>query len=171
MKKLMLALVTILVMVIQACGTKSDLTLCCSENNDLYKTLLENNINCNRYDTPEKAIDMAKKGTGVMILAEGYPQQTTTMSEALYKKAKDKKLRLYVEYPSHLPDMEVGEINGTNWERAVISSDKFAPRLEKHRILAIHDCRFVTIEAENPDIVVARIAGFDTAVYGLPDET
>lgn len=170
MKKWILALAIILLWVTQACGTKSELTLSCSENNDLYKTLQENNIDCARYDSPEKAIDMAKEGTGVMILADGYPQQTTTMSDALYEKAKSKKLRLYVEYPSHLPDMEVGKIKGTNWERAVISSDKFAPRLEKHRILAIHDCRFVTIEAENPDIVVARIAGFDTAVYGLPDK-
>lgn len=171
MKKWMLVLSTILLLVTQACTSQSELTLSCRENNDLYRTLQENKINCKRYDSPEKAIDSAKEGTGVMILADGYPQKTTLMNDALYEKAKNKKLRLYVEYPSHLPNMEVGEIKGTNWERAVISSDQFAPNLEKHRILAIHDCRFVTIEAQNPDIVVARIAGFDTAVYGLPETT
>ncbi len=167
----MLALGTILLLLLQSCTSQSELTLSCNESNDLYKTLQGNKINCSRYDTPEKAIDNAKEGTGVMILADGYPQQTTLMNNALYEKAKRKKLRLYVEYPSHLPDREVGEISGTYWERAVISSNEFAPILEKHRILAIHDCRFVAIEADNPDIVVARIAGFDTAVYGLPDET
>ena len=171
MRKWILALGTILLLVTQACTTQNELTLSCSENNDLYRTLQENNISCIRYDSPEKAIDMAKAGTGVMILADGYPQKTTLMTDALYEKAKDKKLRLYVEYPSHLPNIEVGEVNGTNWERAVISSNEFAPNLERHRILAIHDCRFVTIEVDNPDIVVARIAGFDKAVYGLPEQT
>ena len=38
-----------------------------------------------------------------------------------------------------------------------------------HRvILGIHDCRFVPVAAAKPDVVIARVAGFDTAVYGLP---
>jgi hypothetical protein len=67
--------------------------------------------------------------------------------------------------------VELGTPRGTHWERAVISSNAFAPSLQKLHILAIHDCRFVTMKAENADIVIARIAGFDSAVYGLPKET
>ena len=93
------------------------------------------------------------------------------MDASLFEKARSKKLRLYVEYPSYLPGLELGSPRGTHWERAVISSDAFSPALQKLRILAIHDCRFVTMKAENPDIVIARIAGFDSAVYGLPKET
>ena len=93
------------------------------------------------------------------------------MDASLFEKARNKQLRLYVEYPSFLPDVELGTPRGTHWERAVISSDAFAPSLQKLHILAIHDCRFVTMKAENADIVIARIAGFDSAVYGLPKET
>ena len=53
----------------------------------------------------------------------------------------------------------------------MIASDAFAPALAKLRILAIHDCRFVPLKAEDPHIVVGRVAGFDTAVYGLPKES
>jgi hypothetical protein len=38
------------------------------------------------------------------------------------------------------------------------------------RILGLHNVRYLPMEAPNPDIVMARVAGFDTAVYGLPDK-
>lgn len=142
--------------------------LSCREDNDLYLTLKENKIGCERFDTPEEVINEADEGTGVMILADGYPGKTTAMDASLFEKAGRKKLRLYVEYPSFLPGVEIGTPRGTHWERAVISSDRFAPDLQKLRILAIHDCRFVPVEIENPDIIMGRVAGFDSAVFGLP---
>lgn len=147
------------------------ISLSCNAGNDLYLILKENKITCFRYNTPEEAITNASEGSGVLILADGYPEKTTFLDASFYKKAQSKKLRLYVEYPSYLPGVELGSPRGTHWERAVISSDAFAPALPKLRIIAIHDCRFITMKATNPDIVIARIAGFDSAVYGLPKET
>ena len=37
-------------------------------------------------------------------------------------------------------------------------------------LLTMHDCRFLPVVAENPAIVMGRVAGFDRAVYGLPKE-
>ncbi|MEX2592809.1 MAG: hypothetical protein WD426_08540 [Anditalea sp.] len=147
------------------------ITLSCKADNDLYLTLKENKIASVRYNTPEEAISHAVEGSGVMILADGYPEKTTVMDASLFEKARHKNLKLYVEYPSYLPEVAVGMPRGTYWERAVIASDVFGPSLQKHRILAIHDCHFVAIDTDNPDIVVARVAGFDKAVYGLPEET
>ena len=93
------------------------------------------------------------------------------MNASLFEKSQSKNQRLYVEYPSYLPGLETGIPRGTHWERAVISSDAFTPVLQKLRILAIHDCHFVPVRAVDPDIVIARVAGFDSAVYGLPEET
>jgi hypothetical protein len=154
-----------------ASGSPKNITLSCSADNDLFIILKENKITCSRYNSPEEAINNAKEGSGVLILANGYPVKTTPINATLYEKARSKKLRLYVEYPSYLPGVEIGSPGGTHWERAVISSDKFPPDLQKLRILAIHDCRLITIKAANSDIVIARVAGFDTAVYGLPKET
>ncbi len=157
----------------QIYATKShkNISLSCKEDNDLYRALLVNKIDCIRYNTPEEAVKNSLEGEGVLILADEYPGKTTAVDASLFEKARNKKLRLYVEYPSYLPGIEIGSPRGTQWERAVISSDAFAPALQKLRILAIHDCHFVTMKAENADIVIARIAGFDSAVYGLPKET
>jgi hypothetical protein len=167
-------LFTLLLLIsVPSCNTKSlnSITLSCLDNNDLYLTLKENKVPCLRYDTPAEAINNTTEGSGVMILADGYPDKTTEMDTSLFETARKKNLRLYLEYPSYLPGEELGPLRGTHWERAVISSDVFAPSLQKFRILAIHDCHFVTMKTENPDIVIARVAGFDSAVYGLPEET
>ena len=150
---------------------KNNIILSCNENNDLYQTLIQNNVPCHRYSMPKEAIENAGEGSAVMLLADGYPDTKTITDKTLFEKAQQKKLRLYVEYPSYLPGTETGEPRRTHWERAVISSDAFAPDLQKLRILAIHDCHFVPVSTNNPDIVIARVAGFDKAVYGLPDET
>jgi len=154
-----------------ACSHKNHITLSCREDNDLYLTLTGNSNECDRYGTPHEAVNNAPEGSAVMILADNYPGETTNIDFQLFDKAADKKLRIYIEYPSCLPGIELDQSRGTHWERAVISSDAFAPEIEKLRILAIHDCHFVPAKASDPDIVIARVAGFDSAVYGLPEET
>ncbi|MCY2927868.1 MAG: hypothetical protein NT031_21005, partial [Planctomycetota bacterium] len=69
------------------------------------------------------------------------------------------------------PGLAVGAPRGTHWERAVIASDAFGPDLASLRILAIHGCRFLPVVAPRPHIVIARVAGFDTAVFGLAKES
>lgn len=139
-------------------------------DNDLFQTLKTNNIECVRYDSPEQAIKHAPKGSGVMILADGYPGQPTVLDPTLFAISKKKGLRIYLEYPANLPGVETGIPSRTHWERAVISSNAFSPALQKLRIVAIHDCHFVKVKSDNADIVVARVAGFDNAVYGIPEE-
>ncbi|CAG7640488.1 hypothetical protein ACFQI7_30355 [Paenibacillus allorhizosphaerae] len=85
--------------------------------------------------------------------------------------AQQKNLRLYVEFPSAVPDLTFGDPKPTEWERVVASSDFFAPELEKDRILALHGCWFLPVERahQQAHLVVARVAGYDKAVYGLPE--
>jgi hypothetical protein len=47
----------------------------------------------------------------------------------------------------------------------VVVSDRFEPQLKKLQILDTHD-----VAAQNAEFVLARVAGFDTAVFGLPKE-
>ena len=139
-------------------------------DNDLVRVATENGISIKRFDTPQAAVQAAGEGEGVLLLADGYPEKTTQLDAPLFQKAAGKKLRLYVEYPSFLPGVTVGAPRGTHWERAVIASDAFVG-LAKLRILAIHGCRFVPLKAEPAHIVMGRVAGFDTAVYGLAKES
>jgi hypothetical protein len=52
----------------------------------------------------------------------------------------------------------------------VVVSDRFEPQLKKLQILDTHDCWHVPVVAQNAELVLTRVAGFDTAVLGLPKE-
>ena len=142
----------------------------CSADNDLYRVLADCGMKCPRYATASSAVDAAPEGSGVLLLADGYPHQTLSLDAAVFERAAKKRLRLYVEYPASLPGIEVGKPRETKWERGVIASEAFGPTLKPMRIVAIHDCHFVPLAAENPHMAIARVAGFDSAVYGLPEK-
>lgn len=145
-----------------------NLVLSCSSENDLFRVVMACGIPCSRYDTPAAAVASAPEGAGVLLLADNYPAKTQEIAPEVFKTASRKKLRLFVEYPAVLPGLEVGQPRDTKWERGVITSEAFGPKLQPMRILGIHDCHFVPVTAEHSHMVVAKVAGFDTAVYGLP---
>ena len=147
------------------------LTFNCSAENDSYCVLAKSGVSCPRYDSAAEAVERAAPGSAVLVLADGYPGEQTKLDPALFDRAGEKRLKLYIEYPDAIPGLEIGAPRRTEWERAVVSSDAFGDTLPRLSILAIHDCRFVPAAAKNPLLVVARVAGFDRAVFGLPEES
>ena len=144
----------------------------CDANNDLYTAWRNTSkVPVARYGSAAEALGNAPRGAGVLILADGYPDRTTPLDAESFKLAARKALRLYVEFPSLLPGKEIGQPREIKWERGVLSSGAFGPRLQKMRILAINSCRFIPMAAENPHLVLARVAGYDYAPFGLPKET
>ncbi len=143
-------------------------TFSCAAGNDLYRVLTDCGMKCLRCDSPKAAVDAAPQGSGVLLLADSYPAKTQHIPGEVFDMAARKRLRLYVEYPASLPGIELGSPRGIQWERGVVASEAFGPSLKPMRIVAIHDCRFVPTEAAKPHLVLAKVAGFDTAVYGLP---
>ena len=156
------------VITLNASGIKepNSINLSCKKDNDLYITLQQNNIPCMRYDTPAEAINNAGKGTGVLVLADNYPEKTTVIPPSLYEKAREKNLRLYIEYPSYLPGITIGASRPTLLERVVVATDTIND-LTKMQILTLHDCHYLPVSFKNPILVVGKVAGFDKAVYGL----
>lgn len=149
----------------------TEFLLVCRPHNDLYRVLCDNGMPCRRFDRPQEATEAAPEGGGVLVLADGYPDEPTRLEAALWASAREKSLRLYAEFPESLPGLEVGAPRGIAWERGVVSSDALSPHLERLRILAIHGCRFVPVDSAQAHLVLAKVAGLDTAVYGLPAET
>jgi len=163
-----------------------DIVFCCRSDNDLYRVLTACGVHCVRRDTPWDAVRAAPEGSGVLILADGYPGQTTVVESAVFDAAVGKKLRLYVEFPAQLPDLAVGLPTEAKNERGVITSKIFGDRLPPMQIVAINGCRYVRMAAasgsgagtggpgqsqpsfpEQSHMVLAKVAGVDTAVYGL----
>src|SRR5688572_20217842 len=119
------------------------LTFCCSPDNDLYALLARQDASAKRFDTLARAVEHARDGSTLFVLADGYPKTTTGVDASFYDAAKRKGLRLYVEFPSFVPGLELGPVRGTTWERGVVGSDFFGPPLPKMSIVAPHDCHFL----------------------------
>ena len=155
----------------RADGRQLDLTFSCAADNDLYSALVLSGYRCSRYGTPAEAIGKARPSSAVLLLADGYPTARLAVGFALLAKAAEKRLHLYIEYPEALPGQPAGAARETVWERVVVSCDGFGAALPLDRILMQPGCRFVPLPEGKPLLVLARVAGFDTAVYGLPSKT
>jgi hypothetical protein len=147
------------------------LTFVCRADNDLYRAVIAGGTKCDRFDDAAKAVQTVKDGTGVLILADGYPEKTTVVNKDIFTKAAAKRLRLLVEYPGDLPGLQIGKPAGTHVERVVVNSDFFGEGLKKLRIVSVNGLHYTPLAAAKPHLVAARVAGFDTAVYGLPEKT
>lgn len=142
------------------------LTFSCSPQNDLFNALASQKYP--RFDSVLLAIEQAQANSAVLILADAYPEKRTELSERELALAQEKGLRLFIEFPGTVPGIEIGAVKTTGWERGVVASTHFGDALPALRILAIHDCHYVSIDAPNPWLVTARVAGFDSAIFGLP---
>ena len=91
------------------------------------------------------------------------------ISPETYELAKQKKIRLYLEYPDKLSNVNMEkETFHASLERGVITSDKLK-KLKSMDIIGINDCYTRVAKIDDPLIVLARVAGFDQAEYGIDD--
>ena len=148
------------------------LTFSCDEANDLYGVVKRVMPEIARRDTPVEAVEAAPGNTGVLILADGYPGTRTAISADVLQKARAKELRMYVEFPGSIPGVEIGPVRHDGRERAIVVSDMFADEgREPLRLMQVNGMHYVTAKAKKVHLTAGRVAGFDTAVYGLPRTT
>ncbi|WP_040679897.1 hypothetical protein [Niabella aurantiaca] len=141
-----------------------------SDKNDLYLLLKEQGYNIKRYSNPESAIRSAPAGTGVFITADHYPEMDgkNRISEALLRTAASRELRLYVEYPSAYPGLDLpGKPLETHLERGVVTTGLFGAGLPRLALLGIHNCYVLPVDAADPLLVLAKVVGVDKAELGL----
>lgn len=151
-------------------ATPASWNLVCSSDNDLYRVLTGSAVACRRFDKAREAIAAAAVGTAVLILADEYPEHTTSIPPEALAEATRKRLRWYIEYPGELPGLEPGPPQRSAKQRAVVTSEFFGPALPAMQILAIHDCAVVPLKSSPGGVVHlawATVAGVDRAVYGL----
>ncbi|MEO7300813.1 MAG: hypothetical protein ABI042_19785 [Verrucomicrobiota bacterium] len=160
--------ITWLCFVPPALAESSTFTVCCSSQNDLFRTLKENDLKVQRWDTPEKAIAAAPRGSAVLLLADAYPTNTLQLSEEVFKTAAKKNLRVYVEFPSFVPGVKFSAPQKMHWERFVVNGNQFGAALPAMRIVMAHESYILPSTATNSLINAARVAGYNTAIYGMP---
>jgi len=146
-------------------------TLAGRPDNDLFQVLKAASASCQRFDTPAQAIQAAPRGSAVLLLADGYPAQRTILAQADAGLALQKSLRLYIEYPTALKGLELGEpaYQKTGHYGSVLASNFFEPKLKKMRIVMVHDCHYLPVKADQPHLVFSQVEGYDNAVYGITE--
>lgn len=143
--------------------------VCARPDNDLVRVAGACEIPLRRFDSPEQAVRAAAEGSGVLILADGYPAKTTDVDPAVFDAAANKRLRVYVEYPTSLPGIDVGPPKALGLERVVVTSDAFGDALAPLRIAMINAGHLVEVQTPESHLVAAKVAGVDRAVFGLDD--
>ena len=146
-----------------------DLVFVCCENNDLYQVVKKMDAACVRFDKAEDALTGLKTGDAVLFLADGYPKTPTMLSEQVFQQLNQKRVKAYIEFPGELPGFEFKPVRRAFRERVVVVEDVFGEKLKPMDVLAIHDCHFMETKVAQPLMVLACVAGYDTAVFGIDD--
>lgn len=138
-------------------------------DNDLFGYISGQRADCVRHDRAAALPwDQIAKGDAVLLLADRYPRHKTVVPDGFYKRAADRGVRVYVEFPDRLTEEATGEIKGTRKERVVVVDPGFfGESLAENSILDAGVFSYVTVADRKAYLRGAKVAGFKTAPYGL----
>lgn len=165
----LLCLICCLVCSLYSLAQQRPLLVVGNDNNDIIVLLRENNIPLHLFNSASKAIAKARKGDALLLLAEAYPTRKVPLDSKAQKKIKDKKLRVFIEYPQQVPGVALSaDTQKITLERGVVNTNNI-PGVDSMGLLAIHDHTFIKATVANPYIVLGTVAGFKKADYGIDD--
>lgn len=143
---------------------------CTSDNNDLVSALRQSGYQPVLADSPEKALERVPEGGTVFLLADEYPCKGTELTCDVLECARSKNVKLYVEYPESVLGKITGEPQSIVYER-LVAPNGFFGSMEKGSIFMLNGCwHRPFLEKREGLLCLAKVAGYDTIAYGLPDE-
>lgn len=151
-----------------SCTSKQEFHYAGSPENDLIILLEKEGNKVIHYQTKEEAIDSSPEGSTILLFAENYPEKPGTLSEGDLKKIEEKNLKIYIEYSSINTDSVVVP-KAMELERVVVADSLFCKGLPYMSLLTINGSYVLPAQDKDPLLVVAKVAGFDKAEYGLTD--
>ncbi len=160
------------VLLFSTCSKQKVLHIYGTQDNDLVEILKAQKIKTERYSNALEAVNSARHGEGILILADNYPTTQVKLDELVFQTIKEKELRAYIEFPSEIPGVSLGKIEKAKAERAVVNSDFFGSFPDSLSILGINGLHYISAPSgvSKAHIVAARVAGFDSAIFGLPEK-
>ncbi|WP_126974464.1 hypothetical protein [Gynurincola endophyticus] len=145
-----------------------DFYFCGPTTNDLYIQLSNEGYQIKTYQNIKTAIQEVPKGKHLIIVASEYPGKRLNIENADYILANKKKIRLFLEYPSSIPGYTLPDTTHYDkLERGVVFNNFFGKELPSMSILGINGAHLIDINVNKPLLVMAKIAGFDHAQFGL----
>jgi hypothetical protein len=117
----------------------------------------------------EHGVAAAAPGTGLLVMADDYPARRAVIAAGAVEAAHKKSVHLYVEYPDNFPGCTFLQEVEPTLERLIVTDRSFGDRLPPMSIIMASGCHYLPTSATQPLLVSGRVAGYDHAVYGLPD--
>ena len=135
-----------------------------SLDNDLASLLRKEGFRVVCRGSVREILSHAGKGSAVILAADGYPDSPLSLSDKDISAIREKDLRVFAEYAT-LPG-EKADIGEIGVERVVVTAP-IGDSLHPMDLLSINRAAYLKKDATDPLMVIARVAGFDTAVFGL----
>ena len=147
---------------------------CPEKGNDLVSLLQNEGAKIKEYSSVEETLEEAPEGSAVLLLGSGYPDKVQTLTEKDVETIEKKGLKVYAEFALRLRSGTGENSSGTGEvdlkeigvERVVVTKT-LGDSLKPMDLLTINRAVYYETEATDPLMVIARVAGFDTAVFGL----
>lgn len=139
--------------------------LCGESGCDLAKLLADNGIGFELVESPDAAWKASSDGDAIIFTAPDYPEKVLQLPDGLLEAARLGRRRVYAEFfgdPGEVPEF-------VPLERVVVTTGEFGSSLPSMSIAMAHHCHYLSRVDSAPWLVSAKVAGVDTAVYGLPD--
>jgi hypothetical protein len=116
----------------------------------------------------DSLIESMPSGSALFALAGEYPVPALKVTASTLKAAKNKGMKLFLEYPATVEGLEFKAPRTIAYERSVICFDGISG-LPEGSILMPCGSFFLPCEAAKPLILLARVAGYDKIAFGLPE--
>ena len=155
-------------LILMSCSAGNKIMCMGNPHSDLAQLLEKEGYHLQYCASVSEVLEKAPKRSGVLLLNTTYPEQGIVLTTNDLDVIKTKSLRVLVEFPQQLGENVCVKTNTMELER-VVACDSLTPQLPKMSLMDFHSC-VVKKMKDTPDstyIVVAKVAGFDKAVYGL----
>ena len=136
-----------------------------AQDNDLTSLLEREGFTLVRGGNTQTALFLAPQGAPVLLLGDG-SRQAGRLSEEDIALIKQKQLRVYADF-TILPG-QTYKVREAGWERVVVTEK--TGTLNPMDLLTVNRARFIPSAPVRPILVLARVAGFDDAVFGPQHE-
>ncbi len=145
--------------------------LCCansSSTNDLLSALEQSNYTVRCATDVDAALSLAEENDLVYVPAAAYPVPELIITDRQLQRIEEKKVRLIAEYPRQVGGRVYGEPYIVKHERLVILDEK-QTGLPPMTLMTVNGCHVLPSDATPTLFCMAKAAGYDQAVFGLPD--
>lgn len=150
-------------MLFVSCENQSQITYI-GNDNDLILNMINDGFNIRKGNSFDNALEETPRNGVVLFLSDGVT--INELNNEQIEKIRSKNLKVYVEY-SNVNAIQPLQVDTIGIERIVVTDSLFFEELPNFSLLSVNSNYIIRSHSENQLLSAAKVAGFDTAVFGL----